>query len=285
MFQTIMKFKKIMIGLILSVMLLSSYGKVNESNAFLTTGMGTNPDIVVRCGEYGNDEEVKAGKRIYIDNKTYKQVKDKIKVREDKKGLFISEFDVNVKLGTRIAQKLSEKGAKVDLQISTKKSEDLNAAGRLARSKTPDIYFSVHHNAFDKKHSGYLFIVNNKDVLSEKVAKQLSDSMVDNPMKIPQMKNRYNVNNYIGEMNEMNKIDSINILGEFGFFDNPKEIVKIVDDKQVEYIAEQMSNELIETLKTYKAKQMSDELKDRIKQENELKKESKKALKKCEKTK
>lgn len=247
-FQTIVKFKKLMIGLILSALLLGMYGGMNKSDALLTTGMGTNPDIVVRCGEYGNDEEVKAGKRIYIDDYIYSQVKNQIKVREDGNGLFISEFDINVKLGTRIAQKLSQKGVRVDLQISASKSQDLNAAGRWARSKTPDIYFSVHHNAFREDSSGYLFIVNNKDVLSEKVAQQLSDSMVSNPMNIPQMKNRYNENNYIGEMNEMGKTDSINILGEFGFFSNPEEVVKLVNDEQVEYIAEQMSNELIKTL-------------------------------------
>lgn len=251
----IIKFKKLAIILILGALL--SLGiqigyNMNDSHALLTEGQGTNPQIVVRIGEYGNEEEVKAGKRIYINDEIYEQVKTQIKVREDEKGMFISEFDVNRKVGTRIAQELSKKGIKVDLQVSTSKSQDLNASGRWARKKNPDIYFSVHHNAFKENSSGYLFIVNNKDKVSEKVAQQLSNAIVDNPMNIPQMRNRYNENNYIGEMNEMAKIDSINILAELGFFSNPNEVVKIVSDEQVEFLATTISNELVKTLNNLK---------------------------------
>lgn len=252
MLRVILKFKKAMVILIMGAILLGNSHYVGESYGLLTMGGGTQPQIVVRCGEYGNEEEVKAGKRIYINEYIYNQVKDKITVRTDEGGMFISEFDINVKLGTRIAQKLSEKGIRVDLQISTSKSQDLNSAGRWARSKNPDIYFSVHHNAFREDSSGYLFIVNNNDELSEKIAQQLSDDIVDNPMNIPQMHNRYNVDNYIGEMNEMDKIDSINILGEFGFFSNPEEVVKIIADEQIEFLAEKVSDNLMETLRMYK---------------------------------
>ena len=246
MLSLILKFKKVMIALLVGCML--SACPINSSFAELTEGAGTAPQIVIRPGEYGNDDYVKPGKRIYIDNNTYEQVKNNIKVRKDSKGLFISEFDINVKLSTRIAQKLSQKGIKVDLQISSNKSQDLNAAGRWSTKKHPDIYFSCHHNAYKEDSTGYLFIVNNKDKVSEKIAQQLSDAIVDNPMKIPQLHNRYNESNYIGELNEMGKTDSINILGELGFFSNPEEVVKIVDDEQVEFLSDRISDELIKTL-------------------------------------
>lgn len=244
------KFKKVLTLLIIGVML-SSFG-YNECYGELTMGEGTSPQIVVRPGEYGNENSVKAGKRMYIDIETYNKIKDDIRVRKDDKDrLFVSEFDINVKLATRIAQKLSQKGVKVDLQISTSKSQDLNAAGRWSAKKHPDIYFSCHHNAYKPDSSGYLFIVNNKDKVSEKVAKQLSESIVDNPMNIPQLKNRYNERDgkaYIGEMNEMGKTNSINILGEMGFFSNQEELVKIVNNEQIEFLADKISNELINTL-------------------------------------
>lgn len=242
----ILKIKKLTIALIMAALIIGTFGQT-KADALLTMGGGTQPDIVVRCGEYGNNESVKAGKRIYINTSTYEQVKDQIRVRRDEHGMFISEFDINEKLSTRIAQKLSQKGVRVDLQISSEKSQDLNAAGRWAAKKTPDIYFSVHHNSFQENSSGYFFMVNNKDYVSEKVAQQLSDALANNPMNVPQMRNRVN-DGYIGEMNEMAKTDSINILGEFGFFSNPDEVVKICNDNQIEFIAEQMSNELIKTL-------------------------------------
>ena len=246
------KFKKVLTLLLIGVMV-SSFG-YNECYGELTMGEGTSPQIVVRPGEYGNENSVKAGKRIYIDIETYNKIKDDIRVRnDDNDRLFVSEFDINVKLATRIAQKLSQKGVKVDLQISTSKSQDLNAAGRWSAKKHPDIYFSCHHNAYKPDSSGYLFIVHDNDNVSQQVAAQLRESTVDNPMNIPQLRNRYNEREgraYIGEMNEMGKTNSINILGEMGFFSNQEELIKIVNDEQVEFLAERISDGLIHTLES-----------------------------------
>ena len=245
--RIILGMKKLAIALIMAALVITNFGQMHNSHALLTMGGGTQPQIVVRCGEYGNDDAVKAGKRAYITQDIYEQLKDSIKVRQDEHGMFVSEFDINQKLSTRVAQKLSQKGIRVDLQISSEKSQDLNAAGRWAAKKNPDIYFSVHHNSYTENSSGYFFMVNNKDYVAEKVAQQLSNALANNPMNIPQMSNRVN-DGYIGEMNVMGETDSINILGEFGFFSNPNELVKICSDEQVEFIAEQMSNELIKTL-------------------------------------
>ena len=239
--------KKLAVAIIMAALIITNFGHIHTSEALLTMGGGTQPQIVVRCGEYGNDDAVKAGKRAYITPEIYEQLKDSIKVRQDEHGMFVSEFDINQKLSTKVAQKLSQKGIRVDLQISSEKSQDLNAAGRWAAKKNPDIYFSVHHNSYTENSSGYFFMVNNKDYVAEKVAQQLSNALANNPMNIPQMSNRVN-DGYIGEMNVMGETDSINILGEFGFFSNPNELVKICSDEQVEFIAEQMSNELIKTL-------------------------------------
>ena len=88
------------------------------------------------------------------------------------------------------------------------------------------------------------------DTKSSQCAKRLSNAMSDNPMLIPQMSNRENMNNYIGELNQ--RPAKINLLGEFGFFSNPNEIKKCASDEQVEYIARQLGNELIEILKEVK---------------------------------
>lgn len=238
------KGKRILLALILSAILINV--NINKTEAELTMGLGTNPDIVVRVGEYGNENYVKQGKRAYVDKNT--KVPRDIPLRHDEHGYYISEFDINKKLATRIAQKISQKGIKVDLQISTEKYQDLNYAGRWASGKNPEIYFSTHHNAYAKDSSGYFFMVNDKDYTSEKYAQQLSDSIVNNPLNIPQMKNRIN-DGYIGEMNEVgNRTNAINILGEFGFFSNQDELMKIIDDTQVEYVSDKISEELINIL-------------------------------------
>ena len=239
------KFKKALLILLMGMILVSSIGWNNHSYANECGDM----DIVIRCGEYANDMIAKPGKRQYIDNTTYNKIKDQIKVREDERGRYVSEADINKKLGTAIASKLGHKGVKVLLQVSTEKKEDLNASGRFASEFHPDIYFSVHHNYYKPDSSGYFFIVNNKDIASEKLAQQLNESIKDNPLHVPQMKNRYNEDNYIGEMNVMGKTDALVVLGEFGFFGS-EELVKIVDDEQIEFIAERVSNELIKTLES-----------------------------------
>ena len=93
----------------------------------------TNPDVVVRVGEYEN----KPGKRIYVEESFH--TPDDIPLRHDSEGYYISEYDLNLKLATKLKEKLQEKGINVDLQISKDKTEDLNAAGREAMSKNPKV--------------------------------------------------------------------------------------------------------------------------------------------------
>ena len=129
----------------------------------------TNPDVVVRVGEYEN----KPGKRIYVEESFY--TPEDIPLRHDSKGYYISEYDLNLKLATKLKEKLQEKGIDVDLQISKDKTEDLNAAGREAMSKNPKIYFSIHHNSFKPDSSGYLMLVNQQNPKEKAYAKLITD--------------------------------------------------------------------------------------------------------------
>ena len=208
-----------------------------QINALECTNMDT--DIVIRVGEYPN----KPGKR--LDN-VDKNFDIDVPIRYDNGRYCIQEYDLNYKVANAIVKYLESQGVNVILQDTQNKSQDLNSAGRKAKSLNPDIYLSIHHNSYTENSSGYFFMSNVGDTKSAQCAKRLSNAMSDNPMLIPQMENRRNVNNYIGELNQ--KPGKINMLGEFGFFSNPNEIKKCADDKQVDYIAKSIGDELIKIL-------------------------------------
>lgn len=212
-----------------------------QINALECTNMDT--DIVIRVGEYPN----KPGKR--LDN-VDKDFDIDVPIRYDNGRYCIQEYDLNYKVANAIVKYLESQGVNVVLQDTQNKSQDLNSAGRKAKSLNPDIYLSIHHNSYTENSSGYFFMSNVGDTKSAECAKRLSNAMSDNPMLIPQMENRRNVNNYIGELNQ--KPGKINMLGEFGFFSNPNEVKKCASDEQVEYIAKQLGNELIKILKEVK---------------------------------
>lgn len=202
-----------------------------------------NPQIIIRVGEYQN----KPGKR--LDNVPSNFEID-CPVRYENGVYSVREYDMNYKVANAIVKYLESQGVNVVLQDTQNKSQDLNSAGRKAKSLNPDIYLSIHHNSYTENSSGYFFMSNVGDTKSAQCAKRLSNAMSDNPMLIPQMENRRNVNNYIGELNQ--KPGKINMLGEFGFFSNPNEVKKCASDEQVEYIAKQLGNELIKILKEVK---------------------------------
>ena len=196
------------------------------------------PDIVVRPGEYSG----KPGKRVYLNPNAIDIPKD-MPVRVDEKGYYIHEFDINLKLSKAIVQKLEAKGVKVEFQVAESKYQDLNAAGRRAAKTGAPIYLSVHHNYYNENSKGYFFMTNEKNANDAKYAQRLSDSIKNGA--VPQMTNREN-DGYIGEMNVTGGM--INILGEFGFFSNIKELEKIISDEQVDYVSTQLANELYEII-------------------------------------
>lgn len=198
-----------------------------------------NPDIVVRVGEYEN----KPGKRLYVE-KDFK-TPDDIPLRYDEGGYFISEYDINLKLASALVEKLKEKGVKVDLQVSRDRSEDLNAAGREAMSKNPKMYFAIHHNSFKEDSTGYMLMINENSPEEKTYAKLMTEALKNNPGNLPAWDVREQ-DGYIGEMNETDSI--LNFLLEAGFFSNRDEIVKIMSDEQVEFVAEELSEVIVDIL-------------------------------------
>lgn len=198
-------------------------------------------DVVVRCGEFDG----KAGKRIYC-NISQLNIPNDIPIHYDENGSYIAEFDINNKISTQLHRKLSEKGLNSILQIANGKSEDLNAAGRIAKESNPDVYLSIHTNAYAEDSEGYFFMYNSGDFKSEKVANELSKAMTNDMVKTNN--NRINEDYYVGELSEFKGEDCIAILGELGYYSNLNELQKIISDEYVEYITDQMANELYDVV-------------------------------------
>lgn len=208
--------------------------------ALATPVQQQNTDVVIRAGEYEN----KPGKRIYVDQNF--NVPEGIELRKDEDGYFISEWDINVKLATKLAGYLTAYGVKTELQVSKDKSEDLNSAGRIARAQNPKIYLSIHHNYFKNDSTGYIYFVNPDDAKSYEYAKALSNSIKNNPGNLPEWEVREQETKYIGELNE--KPGDINMLLEAGFFSNKDELNTIMDDEQIEFIAKETAKSLVDIL-------------------------------------
>ena len=243
--------KKVLLIFIMAAMILT--GSMTNSYADYYENSNEQVDIVIRAGEWGNKDTVKQGKRyvwgsdinISQHGLQAKDIPTDIPLRKENNEWFISEFDINLKLAKAIAKKLDQLGINVNLQYATSKSQDLNAAGRIANKCNPKIYLSVHHNAYKDDSTGYFFMTNPNDKASSIVAQRLSNSIKDNG-KIPQTDNRLNTG-YIGEMNTVAKEGRISILGEFGYF-NKAELMKIMSDEYVDYVSTRIANELYKQL-------------------------------------
>ena len=203
----------------------------------------SNPDIILRPGEFPN----KPGKRLIVNpSEDYG-----LPIRYDKEhdNYYISEYDFNKKIAEELYKYLKDNGVDVILQTTKDKSEDLNSAGRIAKSKHPTLYLSIHTNSYNENSSGYFFLTNVNDTKSSKIAQRFSYALKDNKL-VPQRENRRNVNNYIGELNE--KPGQINILGEFGFaLSNKEEAKNVASDEYVKYIAKHLGDEIILILREF----------------------------------
>ena len=257
MLRTIINFgKKLLLTLVFSALLIVSVPTGNRySYADYSENETRNVQVVIRAGEWANDKQAKSGKRynwgqdinISQHGISAKDIPTDIPLRKENNQWFISEFDINLKLSRAIAKKLDSKyGVDVNLQYATSKSQDLNAAGRIANKCNPKIYLSVHHNSYNDDSTGYFLMYNKGDYNSNVVAKKLANSISDNGM-VPQRENRAN-DGYIGELNSVAKEGRISILGEFGFF-NKAEIVKICSDEYVNYVSDKISESLYNQLK------------------------------------
>ena len=256
--------KKVLLVLIMATMILVAY-PTRDKYVYADYSENSNRqvDIVIRAGEWGNENQAKPGKRynwggdinISQHGISAKDIPTDIPLRCENNQWFISEFDINLKLAKAIAKKLDSKyGVDVNLQYATSKNQDLNSAGRIAVKSNPKIYLSVHHNAYKDDTTGYFFMCNENDYDSAVAAKKLSNSISNNGM-VPQRDNRHNTG-YIGELNEVGKSDvKIAVLGEFGYF-NKAEIKTIVSDEYVDYVSDKIAESLYNQLKEIKEKEI-----------------------------
>jgi hypothetical protein len=245
------KFKNILLLLIIGAMVITTNTYSNAEgidfiNIKVQQTMSVQQreyEVIIRAGEY----QGKAGKRIYVNNSTVNLPSD-IPVRNDNdgKGFYVSEWDINVKEAKALVEKLQARGINAKLQIATVKSEDLNAAGRIANKSNPYLYVSLHHNYYDSNSTGYFSMYNAEDTVGKAMADRLSNAIRDNG-KVPQRASRAN-DGYIGELNVINKT-TIPVLLELGFFSNLKELEVICSDAYVQNVTTKLANEITNIIK------------------------------------
>lgn len=200
-------------------------------------------EVIIRVGEYDN----KPGKRIYLNdiNIHYKDIPTDIKIQSDSHGAYIHEYDINMKEAKALVRQLRARGVNAQLQYTSYKSEDLNAAGRIANKSNPYLYVSMHHNYYDSNAKGYFAMYNPNDNDSKAIANRLSNAIANNGM-VKQRENQPNTG-YIGELNALNK-STTGVLLELGFFSNGTELKNICSDKYVDYVSNKLADELVKIL-------------------------------------
>ena len=261
MLSAIIKFGRNLLAAILFAAMILTIQPKDTAYADYSENETRKVDVVIRAGEWGNQNTVKPGKR-YTWGKDINLSQHGISISEIPKDIplrcennewFISEFDINLKLARAIANKLDNKyGVNVNLQYATNKSGDLNAAGRKAKACDPKIYLSVHHNSYKDDSTGYFFMYNEGDMNSAVVANKLSNSIANNNY-VPQRQNRAN-DGYIGELNQFKDTNKISILGEFGYF-NKAEIVKICSDEYVNFVSDKIAESIYNQLQEMNPKE------------------------------
>ena len=261
MLRAIIKFGRNLLAAILFAAMILTIQPKDTAYADYSENETRKVDVVIRAGEWGNQNTVKPGKR-YTWGKDINLSQHGISISEIPKDIplrcennewFISEFDINLKLARAIANKLDNKyGVNVNLQYATNKSGDLNAAGRKAKACDPKIYLSVHHNSYKDDSTGYFFMYNEGDMNSAVVANKLSNSIANNNY-VPQRQNRAN-DGYIGELNQFKDTNKISILGEFGYF-NKAEIVKICSDEYVNFVSDKIAESIYNQLQEMNPKE------------------------------
>lgn len=250
------KGKKILTVLIIGMLLSSQVIDATESNVVTLSFVDKQVqqeipawkireyDVVVRVGEYNNKE----GKRVYIDEGiSWKDIPKDIPIHKDTRGHYVSEFDINYKVASKLVAELQSHGISTKLQVAQGKKQDLNAAGRISNESNPKLYISIHHNSFNEDSTGYFSMYNENDVAGYNIANRLSNSIKNN--LIPQRETRCN-DGYIGELNSIHN-STIPVLMELGFFSNKEELKIICGEEYTNLVSTNMANEISKILKDY----------------------------------
>ena len=152
---------------------------------------------------------------------------------------------INLKEGKALVDALRANGVNAQLQFTDMKSQDLNAAGRIANKSNPYLYVSIHHNYYDSNAKGYFAMYNPNDNNSKIVADRLSNAISNNGL-VKQRESQQNTG-YIGELNALNK-STTGVLLELGFFSNGSELKNICSDNYVNYVSNKLADELTKIL-------------------------------------
>lgn len=260
------KFKKLLTILLLGALLLSnttvseSIGGVKEYIKYTISGyeMQTTLDeeiptwairkaqVVIRVGEYEN----KPGKRVYLHDigLHFKDIPTDIKIHKDNDGAYIHEYDLNKKISKRIYEEMKARGIKVVYQDTYSKSQDLNAAGRIANEQNANVYLSIHTNYYNSKSKGFFIMSNQGNQMARNIADRLSSSIENNGM-IPRRDALLN-NGRIGEMNVING-STVALLAELGFYSNPNELKYLMSNEYANYVANHLADEMVKVLNVY----------------------------------
>ena len=130
MLRAIIKFGRNLLAAILFAAMIMSMQPKDTAYADYSENETRKVDVVIRAGEWGNQDTVKPGKR-YTWGKDINLSQHGISISEIPKDIplrcennewFISEFDINLKLARAIAKKLDQYGVDVNLQYATNKS-------------------------------------------------------------------------------------------------------------------------------------------------------------------
>ena len=248
MLSVLLKFKKILFGLLIAAMLLNPITSYANTDVVIRNNDNSSVEVYIRSGEWSNEKEAKPGKRIYLNSDEY--FKTRIRVRKDENGYFISEADINKEVASKLNEKLIKKGIKTKVALTDNAKDDLNNAGRKAKNSNPKIYLSIHHN-YCQGANGYLFMYNNGDIISKKYAQRLSNSIATiTPVR--QRNNHPNLRDgksYIGELNEFKNTNTIAILAELGFFSDVNgDLISITNKNVIDDVTENMANEIVNIL-------------------------------------
>lgn len=249
MLSVLLKFKKVLLGLLIAAISLNPITSYADTDVVIRNNNTNSVEVYIRSGEWSNEIEAKPGKRIYLDSDQY--FKTRIRVRKDEKGYYISEADINKEVVSKLNEKLIEKGVKTKVALTDNAKDDLNSAGRKAKSSNPKIYLSIHHN-YCQGANGYLFIYNNNDTVSKNVAQRLSNS-IKQVTPVRQRENAPNLREgkaYIGELNEFKNTDTIAVLAELGFFsDINGDLQHITDKETIKAVSKALADEIYDILK------------------------------------
>ena len=167
------------------------------------------------------------------------------------------EKDLNLSIVKKLAQQLGEKDAIVLLTRNTdkdlankntqnRKRSDLTNRAMLINKSKANLYISIHMNSTSNKNwRGLQIFYNSKNKENEKLAKIVNETIKKKMSTVREIKKDNNYYMY-------KQIRTPGILIEAGFLSNPSDLYLLKQDKYQEYLANLITNGIIEYIKKKK---------------------------------